>query len=298
MNLIEEELIRKQKNYVLDHREGTWMNNKKFRSGLLVGIIMLIMSIFIGTLISVFFKAESSRDILQMFNRYFLAILGSVLMAKWCGLDFRFKTKNLLKGIFVTGITMHAYVILDLVEKYVKLEMTVIQAIPRIVFVFVATMGVGFFEEMLCRGAFFNAFRFKYGESQRGIVKAAFISSFVFGLLHFMNLIGNPDILISTIAQVCYATMIGFSFSCIYYITDNFWVCAILHGLIDFAAYFWGCFVNPEASFVLDNTVHDESFLGNIIEVGICAVLTVVVFYQLKREFAKRGVDKEQLSNA
>lgn len=91
-----------------------------------------------------------------------------------------------------------------------------------------AMLCVGFLEEVIFRGLFFEAMR---GDS----VKAAIIvSSVTFGIGHIINLInGSGAELIPNLLQVIYATAAGFMFVMMYYKSKSLLVCIAAHGLFN-----------------------------------------------------------------
>ena len=92
---------------------------------------------------------------------------------------------------------------------------------------------IGLYEEILCRGILLELMLRKWGNTRKGIFVSAFLSSFIFGLAHLVNLVGAANLLIATIAQVLYATMFGIFFAAVYLRSRNIWVVVILHAVFD-----------------------------------------------------------------
>ena len=270
------------------------MKNKKFIAALVITIIMFLVFDFgvvprlVYTLAPSLMENAFADKIIIAIVRYSLAIFGYIMLTKFCGLDFSFKKKSNLRRIVGTVIM---FILLAIVNMFIKapseFERTFIQALPTVLFMFIYEMGTGFFEEMLMRGGLFNAFRFKFGESKKGIVKAIICSSILFGLWHMGNLLWQP--VVATISQVFYSAMIGCVFAAIYYITDNLWVGIIIHGIFDFTAFVWECFATPAAE--------DISIMTGVLVVLLQLPVLIAAVVELNREFDRRGVDKEQLSN-
>ena len=88
-----------------------------------------------------------------------------------------------------------------------------------------ATLCVGFLEEVIFRGLLFEAMR-------KDSVKAAIIvSSVTFGIGHIINLInGSGAELLPNLLQVVYATAAGFMFVMMYYKSKSLIVCIAAHG--------------------------------------------------------------------
>ena len=264
------------------------MKTKKFIYGILLTFLLIFLFVPSEILASIFVRDETLKDTLQAASRYLIAILGLFLANRLYGTDFRFRSKGFAKGVFCTGITLIVLVVLNLHDDFSQPEISFAKALPRLIFAFICNMGVGMYEESTLRGTLFNSFRYRFGESRKGIVKAILISSIVFGLLHFSNLIPSPTRVIATISQVIYAIAIGCCLACVYYITDSIWVVSVLHGLIDFTSEFWDCFINSDTGLAVQKATEDITLFEGIYGVSVTVVCAVIAFIQLRREFGKR----------
>ena len=94
-----------------------------------------------------------------------------------------------------------------------------------------ASLCVGFLEEMIFRGLLFNAM------IKDGIKSAIIVTSITFGIGHIMNLFNGADLL-PNILQVIYAIAIGFAFVMIYYKSKSLIPCIITHGLFNATSIF------------------------------------------------------------
>ena len=264
------------------------MKTKKFIYGILLTFLLIFLFVPSEILASIFVRDETLKDTLQAASRYLIAILGLFLANRLYGTDFRFRSKGFAKGVFCTGITLMVLVVLNLHDDFSQPEISFAKALPRLIFAFICNMGVGMYEESTLRGTLFNSFRYRFGESRKGIVKAILISSIVFGLLHFSNLIPSPTRVIATISQVIYAIAIGCCLACVYYITDSIWVVSVLHGLIDFTSEFWDCFINSDTGLAVQKATEDITLFEGIYGVSVTVVCAVIAFIQLRREIGKR----------
>lgn len=86
---------------------------------------------------------------------------------------------------------------------------------------------VGIFEEVLFRGIVFHGL-----ELRTGPVLALFISSFLFGSMHYVNWISGQN-LADTHAQVLHAGFSGILYAAITLRTNSVWPGAVLHALWD-----------------------------------------------------------------
>lgn len=98
-----------------------------------------------------------------------------------------------------------------------------------ILWFFVTIFFTAAFEEFLCRAGM-----------QHLLAKAGFqafprvmLTAGIFGLMHFVNLIGQPEKLNDTIAQVGYAFSLGVLLGAIYITSQNVWVTITIHYLFN-----------------------------------------------------------------
>lgn len=85
---------------------------------------------------------------------------------------------------------------------------------------------VGFLEEVIFRGLLFKAL------CKNNIKQAIIISSVTFGIGHIVNLLNGREVF-ATLMQICYAIMIGFVFTIIFYKGKSLWPCIITHCAIN-----------------------------------------------------------------
>ncbi len=85
---------------------------------------------------------------------------------------------------------------------------------------------VGFLEEIIFRGFLFKAM------SKKNLKSAIIVSSITFGMGHIVNLLNGSD-LVPTLLQICYATIIGFLFTIVFYKGKSLWPCIITHGIFN-----------------------------------------------------------------
>ena len=110
----------------------------------------------------------------------------------------------------------------------------------RMVVVVVLCLGVGLFEEGLVRGLLLNGLLARMGGSQRGMMAAVLISSFVFGMMHFDFFIDFTDPL--QVGQNCMkvlqTAMVGYLLAGILVKTRNLWTVVLVHAASDFLLMF------------------------------------------------------------
>ena len=104
---------------------------------------------------------------------------------------------------------------------------------------FSSRLATGFLEELLCRGlviALLVRYYQSKGESHY-LLKTALVSSFLFGVAHFANVIENPQAVGAIVGQVTYATFIGVGFAAVYLQTRSLLPLALIHFGIDFMSF-------------------------------------------------------------
>ena len=92
---------------------------------------------------------------------------------------------------------------------------------------FIFTLAIGFSEEIVFRGIVLRLFL------PNGVMRAAIIASFVFGLIHLGNLFAGQPVGL-TIVQVFFAALGGFGLAAPYIRTNAIWPLVIIHMLVDF----------------------------------------------------------------
>ena len=97
--------------------------------------------------------------------------------------------------------------------------------------IFFETLLAGVSEELMCRGILYNVINNKY----KNVHVAVLLSSAVFGVVHFVNLINSS--FAETAMQVLFASSFGVLLAAIYARCKTVWPGVLLHGLYNFAAY-------------------------------------------------------------
>lgn len=92
------------------------------------------------------------------------------------------------------------------------------------------TLMVGFAEEVIFRGLMLNALK------ARGLWRAAVITALLFGLTHAMNVLAGANAF-DAVAQIFYATAIGFAYAALVLKKGILWPLVIAHFLIDLAVF-------------------------------------------------------------
>lgn len=100
--------------------------------------------------------------------------------------------------------------------------------------------GVGVFEEVLTHGLCMGLLLNKWGHSKKSVIKAAIVSSSLFGIFHLLAILQDPsnsNLILMKVSTVVFATFIGIGFAGLSYRSNSIWIVAFLHALIDVTAY-------------------------------------------------------------
>lgn len=99
----------------------------------------------------------------------------------------------------------------------------------------ISTLAVGVVEELIFRGAIFPLFIQAFAQAKRPILKSAVLSSFMFGMVHFVNLFSQPHNWVGISSQVFFATAIGVFFCGLLVRTENILIPCLIHALVNFS---------------------------------------------------------------
>jgi membrane protease YdiL (CAAX protease family) len=106
---------------------------------------------------------------------------------------------------------------------------------PGLILLFaVLNLTIGFCEEAMGRGVVLTVMLRKWGNTRRGIYKAVFVSSALFGAAHIFNLIVGRLPLFANMTQVVYSFVFGLLFAACFLRNRTIWPMMIAHAAIDF----------------------------------------------------------------
>lgn len=94
-------------------------------------------------------------------------------------------------------------------------------------------VSVGFYEEIIGRSFILNLMLQKWGKTKKGIYRAVFTSSLLFGVLHLTTVILGKRELIPGIAQVFYAIFFGVFFAACFIRNNSVWPMIFVHAFVD-----------------------------------------------------------------
>ncbi len=100
----------------------------------------------------------------------------------------------------------------------------------------ISMLFVGVAEEVIMHAIAMGSMIMAWGRSKKGLLKAAIISSMIFGLVHLIAIpqdAGNIHWVYFKVATVFFAFLISMGFAGLVHETNTVWLAAIMHGIID-----------------------------------------------------------------
>ena len=265
-------------------------NKKQLIKSLVVCVLCLIPFFAVGRYVNTI-----ENDIIAALIKTVVRIIACTILLLYVKKEYKIelgiKTENLIIGIIWYGIVIFIFICVMPWLSYEEPEISLIEALPALLFYFVVYMIVGMFEEVLCRGFLFNVFKAYWGDNKKGVYRAAWLSALMFGSLHFFNLNGSNTL--STITQVIYATFFGMLFAAIYYRSGNLLSCTILHGLVDFVGTIWTCFAEDRAAQIAAEKTTDINVESSIIILIMTVPFMISALVQFHKVFKNKPVQQE-----
>lgn len=241
------------------------MKREAVKHPLIFSIIIVIVFFLSMMLVSVGLTMFGPKFLINNGDYLYQASVECFVALAGIGLVFLFglgyiwgeKGKGFFSGVFTAGyfifaalVTLISSAMLFLEDYLSGVEYIYAPAWKIVIFV-VCMLLVGFTEEVFFRGIIANLFYEKHAHDPAGVWTATVWSGLVFGMLHFMNILGADPV--GVIVQVISATAMGMAFTAIYYRCRNIWALAFIHafnnicvGLV--SSFFEGASLSEEIS--------------------------------------------------
>lgn len=208
------------------------------RKNTLISVILIIILSLFSMIIS-----NKLLNILRISTnnpvKYLLPISLIILISYILGYKsiFSLKLKNFVM-IFTKGWYIFIVAILNITLTLFSLdEKLITQPSRTIVLDFIITnILIAFFEEILFRSLVLSLLI--NSNKNYGVKKSIFISSLLFGLIHFINLFSLPYLILGTISQVIYTFCFGILLSTIYIKSRNIFIPIFLHAFFNITGSF------------------------------------------------------------
>ena len=180
---------------------------------------------------------QNSGILIQQAMLVIVSALAVTIFGGWGSAGFDKPIR--LKAFFISLPCLTAPIILLFYTGFAASGLT--QTIMLVVFTFM----IGFAEEALCRGVMLGAFL------PQGAMRAAVLSSVIFGSMHLINIFYGMDI-VTALLYVFYASLIGFGLAAPFIRgTSGIWPVIIVHSLFDLLGklgHGWGAQAQPTTS--------------------------------------------------
>lgn len=221
---------------------GNFINKHGIQASIVLYMVFVIgFSVLCGPFMSLCKDIRNISEValsnLSSAIAYFLVILLIVLpVLKKIGVLSQMKqqsTRNLGKGLAI-GIGVMLPMLIANSYLLVKYQSFTTLGLMDFLAVVLCSIGAGFGEELLMRGGVFNILRNTFRGSKNDDVKAILLSSVLYDILHFTNLIGNLNIqnVANVLIEIMYSTTCGMVFAMLYLKYRNIWSVMIIHCLL------------------------------------------------------------------
>lgn len=149
-----------------------------------------------------------------------------------------FSTQNQITGLtflllFLPVVIQIGWDISSLFLEEISLSLMSPAGITLFLLCLIATMSVALLEETAWRKIVFQSMLQKWG-----VVQSVLVSSFLFGIVHYMNMLTGGQTFAATTIQVVQAIGMGMFLASLYYITDSFLLVVFIHGSSNFSNFF------------------------------------------------------------
>ena len=214
-------------------------------------IVMLILYLYIyshiGGIISDIFNIKYLYTLELIVYIIMAALLIIVVLLIRKKEIFKFELKPFLRGFFIAGFFsfLIALNLIDSIKEGIK-SANELEPIGRIIIFTMSTIiGIGFTEEVLCRGIIQNVLYDAFGRNtKKGVYLSIIFTSIMFGSAHFLNYFTTGAGFEGVLTQVLSATVMGLYLGAIYARSRSLWSVIFIHGLLDFSIMitegYWG----------------------------------------------------------
>lgn len=164
-----------------------------------------------------------------------------------------------------------------------------IQANKEIILLFtINALFTGLLEEITFRGMVLPLLISNYAATKHTFFKAIFLTSLLFGTVHFINVINHPENIQGVISQVIFAIGIGFYLAALLLRTGNILVPVTIHFLINFVGSASSMLENNEVA----NIKSDSIDISNYFSITLISIVFIAISM-----FMVRFINKEEWIN-
>lgn len=195
-----------------------------------------------------YFKSSFSTVLIYLLGIFFI-----FLSIKIVGKPKEFNLKignnwNILKKLWYFYIVVIIFVIFN----FLGINLDNSPNLKIIFFFLIETFLGVIYEEFLFRGLILGKLVEYYRLKNKDIWSAILISSFIFSIMHILNLISKPYYVVGTSTQIIYTFFLGVLLGTVYFISNNIWVPILLHSLFNLAGSYVLLFADNNVSNIAD----------------------------------------------
>lgn len=166
------------------------------------------------------------------------------------------KYNELENGIEFTNLSALAIPSIFILFSLMSNSQTFLSTNPLVLLLFLASvLTVGFVEELVFRGTILPLFINYFREKKNVLFWSVFLTSSIFGIIHFINIFKEPENILGITHQVFFAISIGVFFGGLMLKSKNIVIPSLFHGLVNFA--FGAGELNPTSSQVVVEKVSE-----------------------------------------
>lgn len=200
-----------------------------------VYVIIILLSLIGMTFVS-FYDLNISQDLLisELSEGIHVRVLGTIVFALLMALmgysllqyrpvHWKMFVYVVLPGIIIAINNLPIIAFLD--------DRAMMTESLEVFFLFVLfCISIGLFEEVVFRGLILTVLLQRLPETKQGILIAIVLSSLIFGVIHFVNLVAGASPL-DTLLQIGYSFLMGMLWAVVYLKTKNLWMAILLHAM-------------------------------------------------------------------
>ncbi|MBI8989355.1 CPBP family intramembrane glutamic endopeptidase [Corynebacterium meridianum] len=134
-------------------------------------------------------------------------------------------------------------------------------SVGPVLFFVLGCLMTGLWEELLCRGLIQNTLVDAFGTDRRRTWWSITASSAIFAVMHFVRLITDPHLVVTTTTQVLYAFAIGMLLGVIYHFTRDLVTVILIHAVFNMLGGVSAVFTNPPSGPTPDMPVFAAAIL-------------------------------------
>lgn len=139
------------------------------------------------------------------------------------------KGKQNMSFVFKDGWYIFVISLVYAVLNFLSIDFSKNVPVSNRIFFLINVMLTATFEETVFRGIIQSRIIRDCEERGKSVWHGILISSAIFGMVHLLNLLGSPYLVVGTITQVIYTFLLGSFFGVVYYRSQNLNTAILLH---------------------------------------------------------------------